>query len=114
MGPISIHSTSHIRPGKLGDFKAVARDCLAIVREKDPGTLVYDWYLSPDEATCVVRETYASSEAMLAHLDNCQPVLARMLEAASVEIEIFGEPSDELIAALSVVPHVRYTTLVTL
>ena len=61
-----------------------AERCVAIVRAKDPGTLLYDWYLSADEKECLVRETYASSEAMLAHMANVGAELQAMMAVSDV------------------------------
>ncbi len=52
---IKIHS------GQLDAFKA-GKKCLLIVREKDKGTLQYDWYFNEDNTECVVLERYKDSD----------------------------------------------------
>jgi quinol monooxygenase YgiN len=111
MTKIGIHARARIHDGKLQDFKGVAERCVAIVRAKDPGTLLYDWYLSADEKECLARETYASSEAMLAHMANVGAELQAMMAVSDVEIDVFGEPTDELAKALSGLPARMYSTL---
>lgn len=86
----------------LDRFKKVAGDCLEIVKERDTGTLQYDWFLSADGTQCVVRETYASSDDVMNHMGNLGEVLGELLELGGrPEIEICGDLSDELADALA-------------
>ena len=83
----------------LAEFKRVAAEALAVTKT-EPGTLQYDWFFSADEAVCVVRETYADSDAVLAHLGNVGPLLAPLIElAGGVKLEVFGSPSQQLLDA---------------
>ena len=51
---------------------------------------------------CVVREAYASSDAFLAHLAGAGPLLARLVElGGGLELDVFGEPSPALRAAVA-------------
>lgn len=51
-----------IHNGKFDEFKRVADQCIAVSKEKDPGTLQYDWFFNPDQTECVVSEKYADSD----------------------------------------------------
>ena len=42
-----------INPGKLDEFKRLAAECMRVAREKDTGTLQYDFYLNADETECI-------------------------------------------------------------
>jgi quinol monooxygenase YgiN len=85
----------------LDEFKRLAGDALKVTSE-DPGVPQYDWFFSQDETTCVVRETYAGSEAVLAHVAMVGEALGTLIElGGGVEIEVFGSPSDELLEAIS-------------
>jgi quinol monooxygenase YgiN len=97
---IEFNSTfRRIPPGNLGEFKALAARALEIARD-EPGTLSYSWYLDKDETACVVREVYADSDAVLSHIANLGELMSRVLEAGGgCELEMFGEPSPELIEA---------------
>jgi quinol monooxygenase YgiN len=66
----------HIDPANLSEFKTLAVEALAITKT-DPNALQYDWFLSADETVCEVRETYANSDAVLAHLAAMGPLLGR-------------------------------------
>ena len=54
----------NIEPGNLAEFKELAARALEITRGEET-TLQYDWFFSDDETKCVVRETYANSDACL-------------------------------------------------
>ena len=68
-----------ISPDAADEFKQLAAEALATIRG-EPGTLQHDWFFSDDGAQCVVRETYASSDAFLAHLAGAGPLLGRLVE----------------------------------
>src|SRR6478609_9185752 len=82
-------------------FTQLAAEALVTIRG-EPGTLAHDWYVSDDGARCVVRETYASSDAFLAHLAGAGPLLGRLVElGGGLELDVFGEPSDAVLAAIA-------------
>ena len=97
-----IQATAHltIHEGKLDDFKAVAAACLQHVREKDTGTLQYDWFFNDDQTVCVVRERYKDSEAVLQHMGNLGESLGALLGVCDMSLEIYGTPSPALMKAL--------------
>jgi quinol monooxygenase YgiN len=83
---------------RLSEFKDLAAQMMAVTRT-EADTLQYDWFFNDDETTCVVRETYASSEAVLAHVANLGELFERIIEAGGdMEVEGFGTPSEELLA----------------
>ena len=70
MSKISVRFVLTLHDGQIDALRDVAMRCVAAVRDKDTGTLQYDWYLSPNGKECVVLETYESSEALLEHMGN--------------------------------------------
>ncbi len=53
--------------------------------------------MSADESKCVVREAYADSDAVLAHLGAVGHLLEEILGlGGGVEVEVFGNPSEAL------------------
>jgi len=83
----------------LEEFKQQAAKCISIAKEMDPGTLQYDWFISSDNTECEIRETYESSEALLAHVSNLREALRILFEkfASGHSVVIYGEPSAELL-----------------
>jgi quinol monooxygenase YgiN len=103
MEQIQITATlPNIAPGNLAEFKEVAARALELTKG-EATTLQYDWFFSEDETTCVVRETYASSDAVLAHVANMGDLIGKLGElGGGLEIEAFGDPSPELLEAAAV------------
>lgn len=114
MGKIGVNVAIRIHSGKLEALKSVANRCVARVHEKDAGTSQYDWYLSSDRKICVVRETYDSSDALLAHLENLGPLFRDLAEVGELQIAVFGEPTDELLAAITEMQPSLYSPVVLL
>ncbi len=111
MSTLYFHDHINIHPGKLDEFKATAAECMAITKEKDTGTLQYDFFLNADETECVILETYASSEAVLDHVDNLGDVLDRLLGLGELSEEVFGDPSPQLREILAPLNSKIYTRL---
>jgi quinol monooxygenase YgiN len=89
----------NIPPGNLPEFKELAARALEITKDEET-TLQYDWFFSDDETRCVVRETYANSDAILAHMANMGDLIGKLAElGGGLEIEAFGDPSPELLEA---------------
>lgn len=90
-----------IREGKLEGFKRQAAEIMSLVREKDKGTLQYDWFLSSDKTECEIREAYESSEAFMAHRANVREALIKLFEQfATDHTAVFlGDPSPQLLEA---------------
>jgi quinol monooxygenase YgiN len=96
-----------IQPDKHSDFVALADECIRIVEDQDSGTLQYDWFFSDGGDECVVREAYIDSEALLEHISHVGETLGALLEISEIDLELFGDPSAELLeAAAGLAPHV--------
>lgn len=83
----------------MEEFKQHVADCIKKVKEKDRGTLQYDWFLSSDKTECEIRETYDSSESALLHQSNLREELKRLFEkfAKPHSLVIYGEASHALL-----------------
>ena len=100
MKQITATALFNIKEGKLKEFKQFIPILISAVKEKDPGTLTYDWYLNEDNMECVVMEIYADSQAVMAHSGNVGELLRKLLELADLSLELYGNPNQELINAL--------------
>jgi quinol monooxygenase YgiN len=101
MSELQVTASFKISKENLADFKAAAMQCMDSVRTKDKGTLQYDWFFNADETSCIVLETYKDSASVFEHIGNLGEVLGALMEAAPMELEVFGNPNDELREALS-------------
>jgi len=70
MSKIQVSAKLKIIHGMLDEFKQQATKCISVVKDKDPGTLQYNWFLSSDRTECEIRKTYENSEAFLARISN--------------------------------------------
>jgi quinol monooxygenase YgiN len=90
-----------IASDRLNEFKQAAEEALMAARD-EPGTIQYDWFYNADETRCVLRETFADSEAVLAHAANVRALLPRLIElGGGLQLDVFGRPSAELSAVLA-------------
>ncbi len=99
MNEIQITARLKIHDGKLEQFEEAAAACVRSVREKDTGTLQYDWFYNEDRTECVVRETYRDSDAILEHIGNLGDAFGALVGVSDLSLEVFGDPSPELVAA---------------
>jgi quinol monooxygenase YgiN len=97
-----------IRDGQFEAFKAAAKECLRSVVERDDGTLQYDWFLNEAKTECVVRETYRDSDAVLHHIANLGETMGKLLSVCDLSVEVFGDPSSELLEATADIPTQVY------
>lgn len=99
MSNLQVSANMRIRSGMLEDFKRHAAECVQRVKQKDPGTTQYDWFISSDNTECEIRETYKNSEGFLAHLSNLGDLLKTLYEkyASDHSVRIYGDPSPDLL-----------------
>ena len=99
MDTIQVTARLTIHEGKLEEFKELAAQCMRSVRERDSGTLQYDWFLNNNHTECVVVEKYKGSGAVLEHVANLGPTLGAVLNISDMALEIYGSPSADLVKA---------------
>lgn len=90
-----------IHPGKLDEFKRLAAECMRSAREKDTGTLQYDFYFNADETECIVVERYRDSAAFLEHTQNLGELMGQVMAICTTTGEVLGEPGPELAQGLA-------------
>ena len=96
-----IHITAEffIKEGKLEEYKNLVQDMSRAVEANEPDTVDYHFYLNKNETKCIVHETYANSEAVLAHNNSVasQTILPKIFSASRISrFEVYGKPSEEL------------------
>jgi quinol monooxygenase YgiN len=86
-----------INEGRVDEFEGIAQAMIAGT-QKEPGALGYDWCLSSDRKRCRILETYADTNAVLAHLRGpvVQEFVPKILKASSISrFEVYGDPGPE-------------------
>ncbi len=98
MSMLEVSARLKVRPGQLEGFKQQAAEIVRLARERDTGTLRYDWFLSSDGTQCEVREAYVSSDALIEHRMHIAEALDKMFAefAEDHTVYMFGDVSPEL------------------
>ena len=96
MNHLQITARLKVHDGKLNEFKELAIQCFAAVKEKDTETLQYDWFFSEDQTEFVVRERYTDSNAVFAHLANLGDLFGKILQVSDFSVEVYGNASQDL------------------
>lgn len=102
-----------VRPDQAGEFRKQTAEMLRLVREKDPGTLRYDWFISRDGTRCEVREAYVDDEALIAHCVNIAEARNALFSRSADNhfMTAYGERSPrlvELFKASGMEDHVKW------
>lgn len=102
--PVTYLLTLEVKDGQLEAFRGVMEDLVASTRE-EPGTLVYEWYLSEDGRTVQILERFEDTAAYLTHGDGFAPFAERFLATVDIRsFTVFGDPDEgarERLAGLS-------------
>ena len=104
MDQIQLSARLKVHDGKLEEFFALCNECISIVREKEPSSLQYQYFFHKETSEMVVRETYADSNGLLAHMGNVGEPLGKLLGMSDPFIEVYGNASDQLKGALAGLP----------
>ena len=93
-----------IDEGKHYEFEKLAREMSDMVRRSEPGTRMYEWFLSEIGNKCLVIEIYDSSNSALAHIrgEAINKIFPEVLKVAKItRFEICGNLSKELVDELA-------------
>jgi len=91
----------NINDGKLEEFSTLAKECIGLVRDKEPEMKSYEWFFNAEKTACFVNEYHTSSASMLAHLENVGPTLGKLLEISRLaRLDVYGNPNETATAAL--------------
>jgi quinol monooxygenase YgiN len=107
-GAIYIIARFWIAPGKAAEFRDLASRIVSIVRDREPGTLAYEWFLNAPETECMVLDIYRDMAALQAHMGNVGPLMSGMKELGTSEVELYGALPPEALAMLAKQPGTRY------
>jgi quinol monooxygenase YgiN len=93
-----------IEGSKIEEYKKLVQDMVRLVKINEPDTINYEFYLNKSETSCIVNETYANSEAALAHAKGVasQTILPNIFNISRItRFDLYGDPSEELQKALT-------------
>ena len=101
MNYLQVTARFRLHRENLDEFKKYARECLALVKERDRDTIQYDWFFNEDETECVVHEQYPDSASLLDHIAHVDSPLSKLMKMSEFTAEIYGEPSRQFLEATS-------------
>jgi quinol monooxygenase YgiN len=118
MNRFEVRARLKVREGKLEGFKRQAAEMMRQTKEKDIGTLAYDWFLSADGTQCEVHEAYVDADALVDHAIHVHEARDAMFAefAYDHQMTLYGEPSPrlaELVKRIGMSPTL-FTSLQTL
>jgi quinol monooxygenase YgiN len=75
-----------IEEGKVEEFKKPVQEMSRVVEANEPDTINYQFYLNRSETKCIVNETYANSDAVLAHIRDVasQTILPKVFSVSRI------------------------------
>jgi quinol monooxygenase YgiN len=99
MSQLEVRARLKIREGQLEGFKRQAAEIMRQAREKDTGTVAYDWFLSTDGTQCEVREAYVDFDAFIQHAMNVREARDTLFGefAYDHKMTVFGDPPPRLV-----------------
>jgi quinol monooxygenase YgiN len=99
MSQFEVRAHLKVRDGQLEGFKRQAAEMMRQTREKDTGTLAYDWFLSADGTQCEVHEAYVDADALVEHAFHVREARDAMFAefAYDHQMTFYGEPSPRLV-----------------
>ncbi len=99
MNPFEVRAQLKVREGQLEGFTRGAAEIMRQTKEKDTGTLAYDWYISSDGTQCEVREAYVDADALVQHAMNVREAREALFAefAYDHKLAVYGEPSPRLV-----------------
>ena len=98
MSQFEVRARLKVRDGRLDEFKRQAAEMMRQTREKDTGTLAYDWFLSRDGTECEVREAYDDPDALVDHAFHVREARDALFAGSAYDhkMAFYGEPSARL------------------
>jgi quinol monooxygenase YgiN len=98
MSNFEVRARLRVREGKLEEFKLQAAEMMRQAREKDTGTLAYDWFVSDDGTECEVREAYVDADALVDHAFHIREARDALFAESAYDhrMAFYGEPSPRL------------------
>jgi quinol monooxygenase YgiN len=99
MSQFEVRARLKVRDGQLEEFKRQAAEMMRQTREKDTGTLAYDWFLSEDGTECEVREAYVDPDALVDHAFHVREAREALFAGSAYDhkMAFYGDPSPRLV-----------------
>ena len=102
-GPFIFIGTHRVREGKLGEFRADAIALAALVEEREPQLLGFNFFFNEEETEATIVQVHPVADSMLVHMQVAAEHITRgtdeLLETK--EIQIYGAPNDAVLGMIT-------------
>ena len=88
-----------VADGQLETFKGLVTEMNSFIKTEEPGTLIYNWYISETNHKGTLLERYKNNQAAIKHVNNfvSGKYVDRLMSICTFEsITILGDASEEL------------------
>jgi quinol monooxygenase YgiN len=102
--------SGRVKDGQVDAFADLGRRATAFVKDNEPGTVIYGWFVS-DDGRFVNEDGYTEDAALLTHLGNMgeQGFLDEYVALVDIEsAQVLGEAGDAAREALTAFAAVHY------
>ena len=84
-----------LKEGQLDNLKDIMAEMVSATKEKEAGTMAYEWTLSNDNKICHIHERYVNSDATVKHLVTFMgKYAARLMQTGdATSFVVYGNPS---------------------
>lgn len=102
-GPFIFVGTHRVKEGMLEEFRADAMALAALVEEREPQLLGFNFFFNEDETEATVVQVHPDADSMLVHMEVAAAHITRgtdeLLETK--EIQIYGTPNDAVLGMIT-------------
>jgi quinol monooxygenase YgiN len=104
--------TGAIKPGRLDDFRQLVSEAVAN-SANEPGTLEYQYNLSPDQRSFDIVERYVDSSAVVTHVNGFKQKYGKRFgaDATTTRFAVYGTPSAEAKQVLAGFKPIYFTSI---
>lgn len=86
-----------LRPGQVNDLRRIGREMVGLAHDNEPGTLNYEYFVTPDGMTCHIYERYVNPAAVLEHSKSFPNDLGKAGQAfRPVRLSTYGALTQEI------------------
>lgn len=112
MNRLELSARFKVREGKLDGFEQLVADIISRAKQKDPGTIRFDWFLSKEKSECEVREEYVDPQAFVQHKINTAEATNTLFSdfADDHRVSIYGDPPPPFVERVEQTPMGKTVT----
>ena len=102
-GPFVFIGTHRVREGRLEEFRADAIALAALVDEREPQLLGFNFFSNEDETEATIIQVHPDADSMLVHMQVAATHITKGIDELleTKEIQIYGAPNDAVLRMIT-------------